>query len=74
MHLLCYGVINNDGELAKELRRIKLARENGNIMYVNMLIKKLPFIEEKDFIGFDFSRYGWIKKLILSHQKRDLSL
>ncbi len=67
VHLLCYGIINSNSELVKELRRMRLAREEGNRAYIKMLLNKLPFLQENDFDGFEYSKYGRLKKLILSY-------
>lgn len=67
IHLLAYDAIDKDGVLKKELLRMKKSREKGNYAYIQMLLKKLPFLDAEDFKNFDYSKYGWIKKRILNH-------
>lgn len=67
IHILAYDAIDKDGVLLRELEKKKMARFDGNYAYVQMLIKKLKFLNPIDFEGFDYSKYGWLKKRIISY-------
>lgn len=67
VHLLAYDAIDKDGILCKELIKKKEARFEGNYVYVQMLLKKFKFLSPTDFEGFDYSKYGWLKKRIISY-------
>lgn len=67
IHILAYDAIDKDGVLHRELEKKKRARFEGNYAYVQMLIKKLKFLDPMDFEGFDYSKYGWLKKRIISY-------
>ncbi len=67
IHLVAYDAIDKDGILRKELEKKKKARFEGNYAYIQMLLKKLKFLDSRDFEGFDYSKYGWLKKRIISY-------
>lgn len=67
IHLLAYDAIDKDGILYREIEKKKRARFEGNYAYIQMLLKKLKFLNPMDFEGFDYSRYGWLKKRIISY-------
>lgn len=67
IHILAYDAIDKDGVLHRELEKIKKSRFEGNYAYVQMLIKRLKFLDPMDFEGFDYSKYGWLKKRIISY-------
>lgn len=67
IHILAYDAIDKDGILHKRLEEMKKSRFEGNYAYVQMLMKKLKFLDPIDFEGFDYSKYGWLKKRIVSY-------
>lgn len=67
IHLMAYDVIDKNGILRRELEKKKIARFEGNYAYIQMLLKKFKFLDPKDFEGFDYSKYGWLKKRISSY-------
>lgn len=67
IHLMAYDAIDKDGILRRELEKKKAARFEGNYAYIQMLLKKFKFLSPGDFEGFDYARYGWLHKRILSY-------
>ncbi len=66
IHLLSYDAIDKNGDLMKAMINMKNARTEGNYAYIQMLLKKLKFLDSEDFKDFDYSKYGWLKKRILN--------
>lgn len=74
IHLLAYDIKDVNNELGRELLRMKLARQEGNIEYFKGLKKSCDFIKDEMFADFDFSQYGRIVKLIMKHLSAKASL
>lgn len=73
IHLLGYGYDVDNFLVTKVLDNLYHRRYNDNKEYVEKLINKYSYLSNEYFLDFDYGKYGWLYKKILSHISNYLS-